>query len=250
MSAGSGDAGAGSLGGRSQSLFDLFAEGSSGDRAEAKSGVTRLQAMGGSLLLPGLGQILSGHSDRGRIYLMAEASMIMGFVLSEVQGHNRKNDYIEYAEQFAGISDAGGQPDWFYRNLGSYGSYEDYRDDIARTARAIYGDDLAARAAYIEENLRGVPRWEWPSREQRLEYRDRRESSRSAFRRASFFVGGALLNRLVSVVDAAWLAGRDRRAKEGADGRASGGEKAPDRALYFQPLEEGGYVCLQWTFSN
>ncbi len=176
--------------------------------------------------------------------------MITGFVMSEIQGHSRKNDYIEYAEQFAGVSDAGGQPDWFYRNLGSYGSYEDYRDDIARTARAIYGDDLAARAAYIEENLQGVPHWEWPSREQRLEYRDRRESSRSAFRRASFFVGGAILNRLVSVVDAAWLAGRDRRAKDGADERASGGEKAPDRALYFQPLEEGGYVCLQWTFSH
>jgi len=223
---------AGSMGASARRAAGEGEEASSGARPQP----SRLRAVGASLLLPGLGQIATGHPGRARAYLMAEAGSWIGFLASEIQGYVRKQGYVDYAEAFAGVADADGQEDWFFRNLGSYASYEDYRDDIARTARAIYGDDLAAREAYVVESLRGVPTWEWSSRAHRLEFHERRKASRDAYRRASLFIGGALLNRLVSALDAAWTTGRGQR-----------GERRPAHALFFQPGEEGGYVCLRWS---
>lgn len=206
------------------------------DAAQPVKRLSRVRSVGASLLLPGLGQRANGHMGRARAYLTAEAAIWVGVLASEIQGHIRKNRYIDYAESFAGVEDAGDRPDWFYRNLGNYASYDAYRDDIARSARAIYGDDLEAREAYVAENLRGVPAWEWQSRAHRLEFRERRKDSRNAYRRAGLFIGAALLNRLVSAVDAAWISGR-KGPREEADARA----------VFYLPGEDGGYVCVRWT---
>ena len=207
-------------------------------RGEAQTGprTSRLRAIGASLLLPGLGQMAHGHSGRARAFLTAEAAIWTGFIVSEIEGRVRKDRYVDYAETFAGVPEADGRPDWFYRNLGNYADFETYRDDIARSARAIYGDDLAAREAYVAENLRGVPAWEWESQDRRREFREQRKASRNAYRRAGLFVGAALLNRLVSALDAAWLSGRNRSA-----------EHADARTIFYQPDEKGGYLCVRWT---
>jgi len=195
----------------------------------------RLRAVGASLLLPGLGHRAGGHFGRARFFMMAEVAILAGIAVSELQGHARKQGYIDYAEQFAGVAGIDGKPDWYYRNLGQYRSSEDYRDEIQRTARSLYGDDLEARAAYVAENAPAPGEaWEWASDEHRREFRDRRKESRNAFRRASLFLGAALLNRLVSAVDAARLAGRDA---------------GPRASVYYRPEEEGsGYLCLRWAF--
>ncbi|MFH1145055.1 MAG: hypothetical protein V1774_10975 [Candidatus Eisenbacteria bacterium] len=219
------------------SMSAAAATGSSG--AQPRKKVSRVKSVGASLLLPGLGQLADGHPGRARVYLMAEASILVGFLASEIQGRVQKERYIDYAETFGGVPAGADQPDWFYRNLGNYASYADYRDEIERGARAIYGDDLAGREAYVLENLRGVPEWQWQSQTHRLEFRDRRKASRNAYRRASLFVGGAILNRLISAIDAAWLAGRGQRK-----GNAGGS------GLFYQPGQEGGYVCLRWALGE
>jgi hypothetical protein len=130
-------------------------------------------------------------------------------VASEVQGYVRKQGYIDFAEELAGVADADGRADWYYRNLGQYRSSDDYVDDIAATARALYGDDLAARDAYVARNRpTAAESWRWRSDSDRREFRERRKASRNAYRRASLFLGAALFDRLLSAVDAARLAGK------------------------------------------
>jgi hypothetical protein len=172
---------------------------------------SRLKALGASWLMPGLGHRTIGRDGRARFFMMMEAAVLLGVTVSETQGYVRKRGYVGYAESFAGVTEATGKPDWYYRNLGQYRSSDDYVDDIARTARALYGDDLAAREAYIAQNRPGRGEtWRWASDADRREYRERRKASRNAYRRASLFVGGALLNRLLSSLDAARLAGKPK----------------------------------------
>lgn len=193
---------------------------------------SRLKALGASLLLPGLGQRALGRPVRARVFLMVEAALLAGILVNEAQGYVRREGYIEYAEDFGGVAEAGGQPDWYYRNLGSYASSEDYVADIARTARALYGNDLAAREDYIARN-RPTPEqsWQWGSDAERLEYRERRKESRNAFRRASLFIGALVFNHVLSAVDAARLAGSPR----------GGG-------LQVRADETGApYLCLAWS---
>jgi hypothetical protein len=206
-----------------------------GVRAEGHA-PSRLKAIGWSLLLPGLGQQATGHPSRARVYFAAEAATAIGYVTGEAQGYALKRSYVDYAEQFAGVSSAEGKPDWYYRNLGRFRSTDEYLDEIARTARAIYGDDLAAREAYVRRNEPAPDeRWTWRSDADRQEFRARRQGSRNALRRANFFLGAALLNRVVSAVDAARLAGHS---------------KPPRAALFIRPAEEGsGYLCVQWKLN-
>lgn len=193
----------------------------------------RLKAIGASLLLPGLGQLTTGHKDHARAFFAAEAAIVIAYTAFTVQGNVHQNDYIDYAGRFAGVSDAEGRPDWYYHNLGQYNSSDDYIDEIERTARAMYGNDLEARAEYVERNRPGPDEtWQWRSEADRLEYHAKRKSSRNAFRSASHTLGVALLNRLVSAVDAAILAGK-------SDNR---------HAFYYAPDPDGsGYLCVSWT---
>ncbi|MBD3237706.1 MAG: hypothetical protein GF330_13465 [Candidatus Eisenbacteria bacterium] len=218
----------------SQAPRGAVGAGRSAARASRPVPPSRLKAIGASLLLPGWGQLLTGHRDRARIYLSAEAAILIGYVAFTVQGAVRKNSYIEYAERFGGLTDADDRPDWYYRNLGEYDSSGDYVDDIERTARAIYGNDLAQRQAYVDANApRPDEEWAWRSTDDRLEYRARRKASRNSYRSATHTLGVALLNRLISAVDAAISASRSQR----------------DHALYYQPTPDGGgYLCMRWMF--
>lgn len=200
----------------------------SGDRRPS-----RMKALGASLLLPGLGQRMTGHPTRARVFFAAEGAILIGFVTSEVQGAALKRSYIDYADRFAGVADAEGKPDWFYRNLGRFASSDEYLDEIAITARGLYGDDLEQREAYVARNAPGPDEhWRWRSEADRQEYRDRRQASRNALRHADLFLGAALLNRVLSAVDAVRLA------------RQTG----PRSTFYYRPGEDGsGYLCVQWT---
>jgi hypothetical protein len=193
---------------------------------------SRLKALGASLLLPGLGQHITGHPTRARFFFAVEGAIVIGFVTSEVQGATRKQSYIEYAERFAGVSEVEDKPDWYYRNLGRFPSSDEYLDEIAITARGLYGDDLEQREAYIARNAPGPgEEWRWRSDADRQEFRDRRQASRNALHNADLFLGAALLNRVLSAVDAARLAG----------------QVGPRSTFFYRPGEDGsGYLCMQW----
>ena len=176
--------------------------------ARADSGSPgRLEVLGLSLLLPGLGHRALGYTDRATAFMAADGVIWAGFVTLQVQGSLRKDGYVELAEIDAGVEKAEGRSDEYYRLLGSYSSSELYDDEIRRDARAQYPDDLQARSDYFDSNR--IPddrRWEWESSAAWERYRDKRGDSLESYKRADYMLMLAVANRLLAAVDALRLA--------------------------------------------
>ncbi len=208
--------------------------GKAGD-APAGAGRKRVsvaKSIGASLLMPGWGQHLAGRDGRARVFLATEAALIATIIGFRIQGEVRQERYIDYAEQFAGIVDASAKPDGYYRNLGRYASSADYEDDLMRDARALFGDDVAQREAYVDARRPPADEaWLWESTAHRGTFTEMRKESRNSFHRADQVIGVLILNHLLSAVDAARLSRRG----------------SSDKALYLSTGPDGtSYVGLSW----
>lgn len=169
-----------------------------------------LRAVGYSILLPGLAQYQMGHKTRGLVYMTAEAAFWTAFFTYRIQGEIREDSYLQMAGAFAGARDLGSRSDDYYKRIGSWLSSDRYDELVLRDARAIYGDDLAARDAYFQANRTPADQaWQWQSIAALRAYREKRSDSQRAFKRSRDMIGLAVANRLVAVVDAVLL-GRGR----------------------------------------
>ena len=166
-----------------------------------------------SALLPGLGELRTGHRRMAAVHFAAEAAVWVSLIAFRVQGELRKDDYVEYAQVFAGVRNGAGRSDDYYRNLARYirsdpgpNSYNER--EVRETARALYPDDPEARRDYIDENeIRGELAWNWESQEHWSAFRELRESGELSFQRSRFCIGAAVANRIASVLGLA----RNRR---------------------------------------
>jgi hypothetical protein len=142
-----------------------------------------------TLLAPGAGHFYIGEKGRGEVFLGAEAAAWVGFFAFRTYAGWRKDDYIRQAEEHAGI-DPEGKDDDFYGQLSFYDSREDYN-----TAGRIYnpGDP------YYPDTREYY--WFWDSEASREKFRDIRNSSQATYRKASFMIGVAVLNRIVAAID-------------------------------------------------
>jgi hypothetical protein len=66
----------------------------------------RAKAILYSLAIPGAGHLYMGRTTRAQVFGAAELGVWTGFATFRVQGHTRKEDYIEMAEVFAGVKKA------------------------------------------------------------------------------------------------------------------------------------------------
>jgi hypothetical protein len=143
-----------------------------------------------SLLLPGAGEIYGGSKTKGKIFMFSEVSLWAGFFAFRTYGDWLEDDYKVYAASYARV-DLDGKDDDFFDNLTFYDSRDQYNQ---------FGP------LFFEEKqpypLDDTWNWEWDSRESREHYRDLKNRSKSAYRRALYMVGLSALNRIVSVVDA------------------------------------------------
>jgi len=69
--------------------------------------------------------------------------------------------------------------------------------------------------AYLEDTPDN--HWEWQSDAERRMYRDLRNGSKEAYRRADFMVVAAVVDRMISIIDAVRSAKRMNRALEDED---------------------------------
>lgn len=147
-----------------------------------------------SLALPGLGEMYTGRKSRAIGFFTAEAGIWSAFILFKHKQHWLKDDYINYAASHAGITPAG-KTDHFYDMLAFYNNRDDY-NAISRAS--------SRNNPFFPE----VPEWDWQweSQEMRLQYRDIKNSSEANKRNANFALGAALVNRVISAVDAWWCA--------------------------------------------
>jgi len=196
-------------------------------------GKSRAKALALSSLLPGAGQYYAGRKGRAVFFFLTESAIWTTFVVFEVQGYLRKDSYVDFATLMAGV-DAAGKSDDFYRALGRYAQSDpgpgSYNEDVRREARALYPDDKQRQDQYLQENgYFGKNAWQWQTVEDQAYYRGLRKKSQKAFNRATYMLGVAAANRILSAMDAARSAAGGSKQMKRSEGFRLEMRNDPDR---------------------
>jgi len=181
-----------------------------------------------SALLPGLGEYYVGHRQKAKYFFSAEALTWISFFAFRTYGSWKEDDLIRLANEKASASLEGKDDDF----LDWVGFYEDI-DEFNTLGRV--GDPDRPYLEDIPDN-----HWRWLSDTDQEAYRDLKNSSREAYRRSNFMIGMAVVNRVISVIDAV----RDaRRASRRIDDSFTDAEQ-PKYHLSIDPLNIRQQVTL------
>ena len=200
-----------------------------------------------SFLLPGAGEMYSGHKGRATGFFISEGAIWANYVTWQIAGHLRRDNYVEQARLSAGMGTTS-ESDDFWRLVGVYtrssGSGPDsYEDALRRDARVEFPSDPAAQDAWVAERLpTGNRAWNWTSADAQKSFRDTRHNSTRAFQRAKYSFALAILNRVASVIDTQML----RRKDQSADQSAIDGSGL--RILTDMTADGGGRLLVRSTF--
>jgi hypothetical protein len=151
-----------------------------------------------SLAIPGAGEYYLGNKRKAKAFFAVEAAAWTGFVAFKIYSHWKKDDLINYAHEHAG-ADLTGRDDEYLDLVGFYTSTREYN-----TLGRVSDPDRP----YLDESP--INYWQWQSEDDRSVYRGLKNRSREANRRSQFLIGLAVINRIVSVIDAV----RDARRQE------------------------------------
>jgi hypothetical protein len=226
-------------------IMDLeFVSGHTPDEPEARAKKNPMVALLLSCVVPGWGEIYAGEATRGRWFMASEAAVWVGYGTFRLQAAMREDDYIEYAQIFAGV-EQGASSDYL-KDIADYVRSEgdnSYNQAIRAEARSLYPDDLEAQNEYLAEHgYFGDLSWDWGTRDRLRGYRDLRSAASQSERYAFYMTGLAVLNRALSAIDSAWMA---RRHNAGL------GQEPAARlsvAPHFEDGEIGGRATLELSF--
>ena len=168
-----------------------------------------------SLLVPGLGEYYIGAKRSSQIFLGTELLTWSGYAGFELLGSWRREDLNSFALQHAGVN-IEGRDNKFLQILKRYPRSENlpnlsgsYNEIVRRDARYFYPhpDSTSARDNYFSENaLTGDDAFTWDTRNNWNQYKILLHDYRQAGQYAFYMTGMAVMNRLVSALNAAWLA--------------------------------------------
>jgi hypothetical protein len=170
------------------------------EKKEGMKSVTKAALL--SFILPGAGEIYGGAKTKGQIFILSEASVWAGYFAFQTYGNWLEDDYKSYAASHAQV-DLTGKPSDFFDNLAFY----DTRDRYNQFALLYHPGEALP---YPEDDLWN---WVWESGDSRLYYRELKNRSRDASRRALYMVGLSVVNRIISVLDAMKTVRTYNRAK-------------------------------------
>jgi hypothetical protein len=147
-----------------------------------------------SLALPGLGEAYVGETQYTRFFIATEVLGWGLYIANIIQVENREQQYKNFASQHAGI-DRNGKDIQFWIDLGKFDSVYDHNEERRRQrdVDAIYAETL--------QNF-----WAWDKDANRQFYEWQRIRAREIERREVFYIGGIVLNHVVSAINALRLA--------------------------------------------
>ena len=168
-----------------------------------------------SLALPGAGEYYVGQKAYTKGFLAAEVVIWSFALLSRYQGNVWRDDYIAFAAVQAGANPQR-RDEEYYRDIYEWPNSYWYNEYQWVEARDLYPDDPAAQAAYVADKLYSdADSWEWSNYQDWDRFRSLRIKSENAYRRITYALGTALLNHVLSAVNAARLAkGYNQKAKQ------------------------------------
>ena len=160
--------------------------------APAHAGTSAARAFWSSLLLPGAGQYLNGHSAAGARFLGFEAALWGSYLGFRWVGNIRERNFRTHAAVHAGARPSGKSKQYF-DDLGFYESFHQHN-------RYAAVEEGASARLYPDT---GEFFWEWDREESRLRFRELRNSAREADRNAVMATSLVIANHLVAAVHAA-----------------------------------------------
>lgn len=145
-----------------------------------------------SLLLPGMGELYADNYNNGVYFTIADGILWGALTGFSIYGNQQESNYRAFAQSHGGVS-LEGKDETYFAVIGDYTSIDQY--NIEKELYREFDDIYNIQTHY----------WNWESSEQRKEYREMWGSSESAFNNIRFIVGGLILNRLVSAINAVRL---------------------------------------------
>ena len=145
-----------------------------------------------SLLLPGMGELYAGAYDVGKYFTIADGLLWGTFIGMEVYSNWQENNYQTYAAANADVDNSNKDAD-YYSTIGNY------------TSVFSYNEEKALERNYDEMLDPETDFWKWNTTAERQTYRDMWTSSEQTSNDIRFVIGGLILNRIASAVNAARL---------------------------------------------
>ena len=145
-----------------------------------------------SLLLPGMGELYADAYDVGKYFTIADGILWGTFIGMHAYSSWQKDNYESYAASSAGVDNNNKDAD-YYATIADYSSIDSYNDEKALERNF---DQMYNTEQYY---------WKWNSVEERRTYRDMWTSSEQTNNDIRFVVGGLILNRVASAINAARL---------------------------------------------
>ena len=145
-----------------------------------------------SLLLPGMGELYADAYNIGKYFTIADGILWGTFIGMEVYSNWQENNYQTYAASNAGVDNSEKDAD-YYSTIANYTSVFSYNEEKALERN--YDEMLNPETSF----------WKWNSTAERQTYRDMWTSSEQTSNDIRFVVGGLILNRIASAVNAARL---------------------------------------------
>lgn len=146
-----------------------------------------------SLLLPGMGELYADAYNTGKYFTIADGILWGTLVGMNAYSGWQEDNYKTYAASNADVINDGVKDEDFYANIGDYTSVYSYNDQKALERNF---DEMYDEEAYF---------WKWNTTDERRTYRDMWNSSEQANNNIRFVVGGLILNRIISAINAARL---------------------------------------------
>jgi hypothetical protein len=146
-----------------------------------------------SLLLPGMGELYADEYGTGKYFTIADGILWGTLIGMSAYSNWQEDNYKSYAASTADVINDSNKDEDFYANIGDYTSVYTYNDQKALERNF---DEMYDEQAYF---------WKWNTTEERRTYRDMWNSSETANNNIRFVVGGLILNRVVSAINAARL---------------------------------------------
>ncbi len=162
-----------------------------------------------SFLLPGLGQYRMGRKKRAYVYFALEGAGWLMLGTSLYRSDSKEDAYNDYAQAYAGVNGTGYDQS-YYENVGRWissdgpGGYNEY---VRREARDLYYPDQEAMDSYYLDNyITTEMSWRWSSSEAQHNFNTLRGDSEDAERYAIYSAFYLFALRVVSSVDAVYIA--------------------------------------------
>ncbi len=171
-----------------------------------EGGKSKWKALGFSLLLPGAGQYYTRNDKKALFFGGAEVLVWSGFFGLRTYGRWKKEDYKAWAAFHAG-ADINGKSESYFEKLTYYDNLDEY-NQLELVYEGSRAEIFPSTPGYY---------WNWDSDQSRGHYRDLRNISKNAFRRSLLVAGAAVINRLLSGIDAYRSAGAFNRGLEFSD---------------------------------